>query len=601
MSLPNNCRGIKIPQAGPQSSSSESSAPCSSDSSDSQYESGSLSSPTSSNGSENRNREVGTVSKQGANQHMTEMKGEEDWKESSSQQSVSPLRNSTVERNKHVLSNSDTGEGKGLKGLKGVKKGMKGLKAIQVLRGMMAMKGIEGMKGIKGIHRVKDDSGRESGLYSKEVENMNEIGADRYSNERVPQAKRLSFAYHHEKTVPVIGSKARVPSENPNVMEKVSKRIVDKGTDITRNVVSRVPTIDSVDYVQKSKSHPIRKPRELAEKNTFRNIHMDSSGGAASLIINKINNRNQEPAQKEKDRPLSVRDAVKSSSETDSSDDPSPVRVSRMKRYDDFVSHTERIKFITCRIKQLQEERERMVIIREKWQRKTIRDDNKRRKQLKRTELKTSDFISQEQRRKGKEAINIASELEELEKGINQKHHPSALGQLHAEQNMESYDDIILIRNRPKLSRQNTVIDRPLKIDGPSSKHGPMYEPCRPLTMKGRTKEVRDANKAASFGLANLGGDEGKVVRIRGLPNVKSGKIRMTNYLRSRRLKMGNAQDSTVMSSEGQEETRREGRRNQEPLSGRKRVRPVLDDSSDEEEVVKPVTKKHRGRAREGS
>lgn len=71
---------------------------------------------------------------------------------------------------------------------------------------------------------------------------------------------------------------------------------------------------------------------------------------------------------------MTLCDAPKYSSESESSDDPPPIRVSLLKRYEDFGTDDKRIQYINARIEQLHDEIMRMQTIRENWHRKANRE-----------------------------------------------------------------------------------------------------------------------------------------------------------------------------------------------------------------------------------
>lgn len=287
-----------------------------------------------------------------------------------------------------------------------------------------------------------------------------------------------------------------------------------------------------------------------------------------------------------------------SSLESSSSNEPSPFTISRMKRYHDFVSAVQRAKFITGRMKQLEDERQRMVTIRGKWQRKGIRVEKKEIKDQKRIERNSSDLKCCVQEKSGKEDRRSQLVPEQLNSRNGTKNHSSTRQDIHVSTIIESGDISIPITKDENLSRRNARNDLSPLIDKSTSKNGPLYEPCRPLTMKGRSKEVRDANKAASFGLAKLGGDHPKSFRFKGVPTMKGAKIKMANKFRGAQLKLHKELDDVVNASGPQPETCREGDI-QKTASGRKRARRFVDDTGNEDDVPIQPKKKHRGHSPE--
>lgn len=228
----------------------------------------------------------------------------------------------------------------------------------------------------------------------------------------------------------------------------------------------------------------------------------------------------------------------KASAGSESSDEPSPVRLSPVKRFEDFPNDEARAKYFSARNENLDIVRKRMMIIRGKRRRKAEREQKKKMEVRKSLEASRGHGSAGVLSSKHHEATSIPL------RSSSRRNQNDELGCRSSERLFDvrkrlNFDDDILPTMKPSNSRALKLEkERPvINYYEPDSRYRPRYEPCKPLTMKGRSKDVRDANILASFGLVKLGGDSAHVTALRGLPNIRRGKITMANYIRHQQMR----------------------------------------------------------------
>lgn len=221
------------------------------------------------------------------------------------------------------------------------------------------------------------------------------------------------------------------------------------------------------------------------------------------------------------------------SADTESSDEPSRIRLSPVKRHEDFSNEQARLEYFTARNEKLEAVRQRMMIIRRKRRRKAQREQRKKMEERKSPDFSTSDDKTRVLRKKHLKDPTTLVPLSCLRKQSDGHDGRLLSGSFENCAHVHLDEEITPTVNPTESGRLKAAKNIPVtEYYDPESKYRPRYEPCRPLNMKGRSKEVRDSKKAASFGLVKLGGESANVTTLRGLPNLRRGKITTTNIIR---------------------------------------------------------------------
>lgn len=287
------------------------------------------------------------------------------------------------------------------------------------------------------------------------------------------------------------------------------------------------------------------RPRQITPKDSLKKRRVKTAYKIKSGII-------QKPS-----------DFEMSSAGSESSDEPSPVCLSPVKRFEDFSDDETRAKYFSARNGKLDIVRKNMMIIRGKRRRKAEREQRKKMKVDASEDQSPAPVFSISNKHHEATSIPVRPGIRRHQNNDEQGSSPRE--RLFDVSKRLSFDDeIIPIVNLSKTRAAKTQKeDSVIKYYDPDSRYRPKYEPCKPLTMKGRSKEIRHANKAVSFGLVKLGGDNAHVTVLRGLPNIRRGKITMANYIRDQRMRKNDEHRHTVGESPDTFDSRPNTRRRQ--------------------------------------